>query len=351
MRTQHTDGWTRRRFLGGLTLAGTAGLLGLHPRPSAAEPPPETTRLRVWEGPVTCAAPQWVAQELLYSEGFTDVQYVTWGRQTQTWVPEALLTGEADISLSFIPSDLIHIDAGDPVVILAGSHIGCVEVLGSDRVRSTRDLKGKTVGLDQLRGDAQIFISMFAAYVGLNPHKDINWVLHPFVDHARLLTEGSIDAFMVGPPWQQEMREKKIGHVLVNTTTDKPWSQYFCCLVASTKAFVRQHAVATKRALRALLKAADVCALEPERTARRIVDRLPYWSSFYSGVAPRYDSVLQGLKEIPYGQWRQYDPEDAIRFYALWMREVGMLKSSPQQIIARGTDWRFLNELKKELKG
>ena len=189
---------------------------------------------------------------------------------------------------------------------------------------------------------SKLFIAMFAAYVGLDPHKDIHWVTHPFADQPRLLTEGSIDAFMVGPPWQQERREKKIGHVLVNTTTDKPWSQYLCCLVASTKAFVRQHPVATKRALRALLKAADVCALEPERTARRIVDR---------GIAPRYDMVLQGLKEIPYGQWRQYDPEDAVRFYALRMHELGMLKSTPQQLIARGTDWRFLNELKKELKG
>ena len=345
MSVPHADGWTRRGFLGGLTMAGAVGLLGLHPRRAAAEPPPETTTLRLYDGPVTCIAPTWVAQDLLYNEGFTDVHYVTWGRQTQNWVLEALLTGKADISLTFPPSDLLHIDAGDPVVILAGSHIGCIELLASDRVRSTRDLKGKTVAIERLGSDLQIFISMFAAYVGLNPHKDINWVLQPWADWVRLLTdltEGSIDAFVMGPPYAPEIREKKIGHVLVNTTTDKPWSQYHCCLVASTKAFVRQHPVATKRALRALLKAADVCALEPERTARRTVDR---------GLAPRYDAVLQGLKEIPYGQWREYDPEDAVRFYALWMREVGMLKSSPQQLIARGTDWRFLNELKKELKG
>jgi NitT/TauT family transport system substrate-binding protein len=184
---------------------------------------------------------------------------------------------------------------------------------------------------------------MFAAYVGLDPQKDINWVVSlDDRDRIRLFVEGKIDAIMVGPPYGLEMREKQIGHVLVNTTTDKPWSQYFCCLVASTKEFVRQHPVATKRALRALLKAADVCALEPERTARRILDRDRTLS---------YDAVLQGLKEIPYGQWREYDAEDTVRFYALWMREVGMIKSSPQQIIARGTDWRFLNELKKELKG
>ena len=89
-------------------------------------------------------------------------------------------------------------------------------------------------------------------------------------------------------------------------------------------------------------KAADVCALEPERAARLLVDK---------GYAPRYDYALQALKEIPYGKWREYDPEDTMRFYSLRLQEVGMIKSSPQKIIAQGTDWRFLNELKQELKG
>jgi NitT/TauT family transport system substrate-binding protein len=99
--------------------------------------------------------------------------------------------------------------------------------------------------------------------------------------------------------------------------------------------------VATKRALRAILKAADVCANEPERVARLLVDK---------GYAEHYTYALQALQEIPYGQWREYDSEDTVRFYALRLHEVGMIKSSPQKIIAQGTDWRFLNELKKELK-
>jgi NitT/TauT family transport system substrate-binding protein len=69
------------------------------------------------------------------------------------------------------------------------------------------------------------------------------------------------------------LRERKIGHVLVNTTTDKPWSQYFCCMIASTKEFVRRNPVATKRAVRALLKATDLCASDPERVARILVER------------------------------------------------------------------------------
>ena len=332
-------GFSRREFLAGTSMIGAAALLGL-PRTAAAEPPPETTKLRIFEGPVTCIAPQYVAQELLYGEGFTDVQYLNYPRDTQSWPPEILLSGEADISLAFVPTDIVHIDAGAPVVILAGSHIGCLEVVGSNHVRSTLELKGKTVAIPKLGTDEHIFISMFSAYVGLNPHKDINWVIHPHADDVRLLTEGKIDAFMSGPPASVELRAKRIGHVIVNTTNDKPWSQYFCCLVTSTKEFVRKHPVATKRALRAFMKAADVCAFEPERVARLIADR---------GLA-RYDYTLQTLKEIPYGKWREFDPEDAVRFYALRMREVGSIKSSPQQIIAQGTDWRFLNELKRELK-
>ena len=65
----------------------------------------------------------------------------------------------------------------------------------------------------------------------------------------------------------------------------------------------------------------------------------------------RYDYAFQTMKDVPYNQWREYDPEDTVRFYALRLHEVGMIKSSPQKLIAQHTDWRFLNELKKELKG
>nr|MDP9179927.1 ABC transporter substrate-binding protein [Gemmatimonadota bacterium] len=59
---------------------------------------------------------------------------------------------------------------------------------------------------------------------------------------------------------------------------------------------------------------------------------------------------LQALTEVPYGVWREYDPEDSMRFYALRLHEAGMIKASPQKIIAAGTDWRLFNELKRELK-
>jgi NitT/TauT family transport system substrate-binding protein len=126
--------WGRRDFVKGLgALAGSAGLLGFNPRPAAAEPPPQTTRLRIHENWITCLAPQIVVQELLYSEGFKDVQYVKYLKDTQHFPPEDLLAGEVDITFSFSPTDIQFIDAGAPLTILAAAHTGCVELIASKR--------------------------------------------------------------------------------------------------------------------------------------------------------------------------------------------------------------------------
>jgi NitT/TauT family transport system substrate-binding protein len=329
----------RRDVLRTLGTAGALTALGIRPSMAAAEPPPETTTLRLFKTGSICWAPQYVAEELLRDEGFAHVTYaeIPFGGP----VSQHLAAGEADISMNFIAPNLIRLELGDPVVFLAGAHVGCFELVGTDRVRQIRDLRGKTAAVESLGGPEHVFLASIAAYVGLDPQKDIKWSTQPAIESVRLFTEGKVDAFLGFPPQAQELRAKKIGHVVVNSATDRPWSQYFCCLVTASQKFVRKNPVATKRALRAILKSADVCANEPERAARSLVAK---------GYTPRFDYALQVMKELPYGKWREFDPEDTIRFYALRLHEAGMIKSSPQKIIAQGTDWRFLNELKKELK-
>jgi NitT/TauT family transport system substrate-binding protein len=180
-----------------------------------------------------------------------------------------------------------------------------------------------------------------AAYVGLNPAKDIKWITHPSEESMRLLAQSKIDGYLGFPPEPQELRAKKIGHVLVNSVVDRPWSQYFCCMIAGNREFVEKYPAATKRAMRAILKAADICSLQPDQSAQFLIDK---------GFKTELNYARQIMKEVPYGKWREYDPEDTVRFYALRLHEAGMIKSSPQKIIAQGTDWRFLKELKKELK-
>jgi len=338
MRNRHNDHWSRREFLSTAALAGTGTILGLRSDMFAAEPPPETRKLTFARGDGICQAPQYVAEALLKSEGFTDVQFLQGGGGS---VVKSVAAGEVQITQVFVGPLLMRIDAGDPVVLLGGGHIGCLELFGTDRVRTVRDLKGKTVVLNALESPPHVFLTIVMAHIGLDPRKDITLVTRPPAEAVRLFEERKVDAYIASPPAAQELRAKKVGHVVVDSTTDRPWSQYFCCMVVGNREFVRKHPVATKRAMRALLKSADICALEPERAARTLVDK---------GFTTRYDYALQTMKELPYGKWREYDPEDTVRFYSLRLQEVGMIKSSPQKIISQGTDWRFLKELKKEMK-
>ena len=329
----------RRAFLAGVMGLGGLGLMPVRPHSAAAEPPPETTKIRLTRVPSICRAPQYMTEELLHSEGFTDVGYVTsLGTSDAT---EAVAAHDVDITMQYVGPSIMQIDAGQPLVVLAGIQPGCFELFATDRVHSIRDLKGKTVAVQGFDASAYTFIASMMTYVGLDPRKDVSWLTISMSEAKQRLAEGRIDALLATPPDPQELRAKGIGHVVVNSVSDRPWSQYFCCMVVCHREFVRTKPVATKRALRAILKAADACVADPVRAARFLVDK---------GYAEHYDYALQALREISYNKWRDYDHEDTVRFYSLRLHEGGIVKSSPNKIIAQGTDWRFLNELKRELK-
>jgi NitT/TauT family transport system substrate-binding protein len=340
MRHQRAQGVSRREVLGALTLGATAGLLGMRPESATAEPPPETTRLRLAHNPALCIAPYFLAKEFLPGEGFTDVQDV----RTENIVEiKAVVAREVDIGMNFSGPLITRVDAGDPLVILAGIHVGCFQLFGGERVHAIRDLKGKTVALFKgLGGPEHVFLASMAAHVGLDPRTDIRWVTHPFEASTRLLVAGQVDAVLAFPPQAQELRARQVGQVVVNSLVDRPWSQYFCCMAYAHREFVRTHPIAIKRVLRAFLKANAVCSLEPERVARFLVDE---------GYTKSYAYALETMQDVGYNRWREYDAEDTLRFYALRLHEAGMIKAIPQKIISQGTDWRFLTELKKELKG
>lgn len=341
---------SRRRFLSSTVLAGAAGLAGVGAAclgggagSLAAEPPPETTAIRLVKYPDTCPAAEYAAEELLRAEGFTEIRYVRLRDEDvrTSSIPYMIAHGEVDLCSDFVIEPIQGIAAGAPITVLAGLHAGCFELFAKDGISGIAELKNRAVGVGDLIAAPTLLLAVMASYVGLDPAKDINWVVNPSVPPMQLFVEGRIDAFIASAPQPQELHARNIGHVIVNTSVDHPWSQYFCCMVVANTDFVHKHPAATKRALRAILKASDLCATEPARVARLMVDR---------GFTTSYDYALQTLNEIPYNVWRDYDPEDTLRFYALRLQEAGMIKLTPQKIIAEHTDWRFLNELKRELK-
>jgi NitT/TauT family transport system substrate-binding protein len=332
---------SRREFLVKFSALGVGACLGLDSGTASAEPPPETTTLKMIFDPgisAICYAPQFVAEELLRAEGFKNIRYVKLVGDSET---TTIASGQADINADFAASTVLALDRGSPITVLSGLHVGCMEVVSAGRVKTIRELRGKTLGLSAFGGPDHILMSSMLAYVGIDPRKDVKWALYEPLGESKILAEEKVDAIVVFPPRSQELRAQKIGHVVVDTATDKPWSQYFCCLVVANLNFARQYPIATKRALRALLKGADLCAQDPARAARDIVDK---------GFAPNYEHALATLRGFAYNRWRTDNPDSTLRFHALRLRDIGMIKTNPNTLITRAGDWRLLRDLQKELK-
>src|SRR6185295_19186883 len=102
----------------------------------------------------------------------------------------------------------------------------------------------------------------------------------------------------------EKLRAEKIGHTIFSIAVDRPWSQYFCCMVAGSADYVNNYPVATKRVLRAILKSADLCASNPALAAQELVNQ---------GFTPSYHNALITLQETHHDRWRDYDSEDSVR--------------------------------------
>ena len=336
--------WSRRAILQKLGVVSSAGLFGFLPKLSvAAEPPPETTSIRVLfdpDVPILCFAPQYVAEQFLRMEGFTDVRFVPNTPGSSAPVSTLVADG-ADITAATAPDWVVSIDKEEPIVVLGGLHAGCYELFAQRHISTIRELKHKRIAVVSIRGAGYHMLASVVAQIGLDPAQDIEWVEANPKDWADMLENDQVDAILTLPPTNYAVHARNIGHVILNTTTDNPWRYYFCCMFAAQREYVTQYPVASKRAMRAMIKANQLCSLEPQRTAKWLVE---------NNYASNYKYTLQTLLDTPYGTWHDYDPDDTLRFYALRLHEVGLIKHTPQEIIEQGTDWRFLNELKQELK-
>src|SRR5262249_13652566 len=273
---------SRRRFLATAAMASVASVM--RPPPAlAAEETLATTAIRMAKGRICSVAEALAAEVLLRAQGFKEIAYIG---HSKPEIPPTIAAGEVAILLSFAVNHIHATDPGAPITLLAGVPSGCYELFARQDLRSITELKGKRVGL---QAGSPALLRLMGAQVGLDPQRDFQWVVDPKVKPLELFVEGKIDAFLAFPPEPQELRARHAGHVILDTTMDRPWSQYFCCMTAANREYVRRNPVATKRALRALLRAAGPCVDEPAAVAQRLVD---------AGVVPRYDYALQTVSQI-----------------------------------------------------
>jgi NitT/TauT family transport system substrate-binding protein len=337
------DELNRREFIKKTTLTGAAAYIGIGSDygMAAVEPPPETTTIRFQAFRPTCWVPQLVAEPLLRKEGFKDIQYSKHEKPFEAY--NDMIAGKMDFTAGFASSIIRAIEPGSQLVFIAGLHAGCYSLIASDKIKTVRGLKGKKVWAWSTRDAGPVdFFKSLVAYVGLDPDNDIQYVEVPSDEALELFKRGKIDAFMSFPPGPQQLKAAGIGHALVDTNVDRPWSQYFCCMIIGRRDFIKNNPVATKKVLRSILTANDMVSQDPEMAAQLLVDR-----KLRKGADQKI--LAQAFSEIPYDKWRHYSPEDTIHFYGLRLREFGATKYSPNEIISKNTDWSYLKSLKNEL--
>ena len=227
--------------------AGAAGLLGGTAGALADEGPPETTTVRLPEiaGHLHraglrrrgAAARRGLHRRPLCARG-SRRQHAADGRARRDRLHRELRRRRS--------SPLI--DAGEPITVLAGVHPGCFELFaarahpqhhgpeGQERRRRRASARASTCSWPSWRPMS-----------GSIPPRTSTGSRAPSPTPIELFADGKIDAFLGFPPEPQELRARKIGHVIVNSAVDRPWSQYFCCMLAGNTEFVRNYPVATKR--------------------------------------------------------------------------------------------------------
>ena len=114
-------------------------------------------------------------------------------------------------------------------------------------------------------------------------------------------------------PMPQELRAKKIGRVIVDTAQDRPWSQYFCCMLVANREFVAKHPGRHQAC----------CSRIPQGGRHLRAGARASGPHTSSTRATRHAtrSALEVLKKLPYNRWREANPEDTLRFHALRLHE------------------------------
>jgi NitT/TauT family transport system substrate-binding protein len=333
------DRLQRRELLTRLGAAGAATVTPWRPAPALAASLPETTAIRLPKSTAVCLAPLYAAEAALRLEGFTEPTFIPAGYGVN--IIEMVARGELDLAQTTVPTLVYELAHGRPIVGLAGVHSGCYELFVHGDIATVGELRGKRVAIQAQGALAQYYLSAMAAHVGLDPRADIDWQVPEDETALHLFARGGADAFMAFAPEPQALRARGIGRVILNTATDRPWSQYFCCMIYGNPDWVLHHPIATKAAIRAFLKTADWCAADPAAVARHLVAE---------GFTDNEAFAVEALAEIPFTRWHEFDVEDSMRFYALRLHEAGLVTQTPQQIIAEGADWRHFEELKRELR-
>jgi NitT/TauT family transport system substrate-binding protein len=299
--------------------------------------PPETTSIRLTAG--ACDSAIFGAERFLRDEGFTTVQFSDAATAT------AIAAGNADIGNAFPHAFFNSVESGPKVVALGGLHTGCNEIWAQPGIASVKDLKGRkiTVTSKALTNLNYAWLAMVLKQVGVDP-KDVNFVVQADANPLQLYLDGKDDAIFVATTAAAALKTNPAnkGKMIFSQVNDEPWKSNNCCYIIASEPWYRANPIAAKRAMRAIYRTADTLPSDRSDAAKLAADKNLF------GGAPALANIREAANMVPL-DWRTYDLEKATRFYAPLLTDVGLLKTSTDDLI-KAIDLKIFKELSTELK-
>jgi NitT/TauT family transport system substrate-binding protein len=307
------------------------------PTASPTLAPPETPSIRLAAG--ACDSAIFGAERYLREEGFTDVKF------TDVATATAITAGNADIGNAFPPQFFNAVENGPKVVSLGGLHPGCVEIWAQPGIASVKELKGRTITVTAkaLTNLQYAWLAITIKQAGVDP-KDVNFVVQADANLTQLYLDGKNDAVFVATTGAAALKANSAnkGHVIHSQVMDEPWKSTNCCFIMASETWYRANPIAAKRAMRAIYRTADTLPADRGDAAKLATDKGLF------GGAPALANVREAANMVPL-DWRAYDLEKAVRYYAPLLTDVGLLKTSTDDLL-KAVDLKIFKELSTELK-
>ena len=276
-------------------------------------------KIRVGYIGLTCEAPIYMAVEkgFFKEEGLDPVLVkCDWSNYK-----DVMALGGFDITHHLVMYFLKPIEQGLDVKFTGGIHRGCLRVQAAvnGKINSVEDLRGKRIGIPGMGTPPFIFANRVLTAHGIDPSKEITWIVYPAGELGLALDKGDVDAVADSEPIGTLLvAEGKVKNI-ADQAKDAPYKDEYCCEVIVNGKFLAANPKAAAAATRALLKAAKWVQTNPAAAARLSVEKK------YLASNPELNMVaISHLNYIPSVSLA----EASVKSAAVAMKQDGMLSPS-----------------------
>jgi len=276
-------------------------------------------KVRVGYIGLTCEAPIFTAVEKgFFKEEGLDVSLVKceWANYK-----DVLALGGFDVTHHLIMYFLKPVEQGLDVKFTGGIHKGCLRVQASTKgnIHNIEDLRGKRIGVPGMGTPPFIFANRVLGAHGIDPGKEITWLVFPAGELGLALDKGDVDAVADSEPIGSLLLSDGKVRNIADQATDAPYVDEYCCAVLVNGKFLKQNPKAAAAATRALLKGAKWVETNPAAAARLSVEKK------YLASNPEMNTIaIAHLRYVP----SVSGADDAVKSAAGEMKKAGMLSPS-----------------------